>query len=229
MRVLIVEDERSMALYIAQALAEHGFATDIAHDGEEAWTLIETHPYDVVVLDLMLPRLDGLEVCRRMRQAGNHVPILVLSARDLVDDRVKGLNAGADDYLVKPFAIEELTARLHALLRRQPGTAKPLLSVSDLHLDPATHAVRRGEQAIPLTAREYSLLEYLMRHPGVVHTRTMIAEHVWDFPFDHASNVVDVYVKHLRGKIDSAGRRSFITAVRGVGYVLDDPDATGAS
>lgn len=229
MRVLIVEDERRMALHIAQALAEQGFATDIAHDGEEAWTLIVTHAYDAVVLDLMLPRVDGLEVCRRMRRAGSPVPVLVLSARDLVDDRVRGLNAGADDYLVKPFAVEELTARVHALLRRQTSTAKPVLSVSDLHLDPSAHTVRRGEQTLSLTAREFSLLEYLMRHPGVVHTRTMIAEHVWDFPFDHASNVVDVYVKHLRDKIDSTGRRSFIKAVRGVGYVLDDPDTTDAS
>jgi len=229
MRILVVEDERRVALYIAQALTEQGFTVDLAPDGEEALTMIETHSYAVVVLDLMLPRLDGLSVCRRMRQAGNRTPVLVLSARDLVDDRVRGLDAGADDYLVKPFAIEELTARLRALLRRPTETAKPVLSVSDLQLDPASHTVRRGTQAIALTAREYALLQYLMRHPGVVHTRTMIAEHVWDFPFDHASNVVDVYVKHLRGKIDSAGRRSFIQAVRGVGYVFDDPDAADAS
>lgn len=228
MRILVVEDERRVALYIAQALTEQGFTVDLAHDGEQALLCIADHPYDAVVLDLMLPRLEGLAVCRRMRQAGNRMPVLVLSARDLVDDRVRGLDAGADDYLVKPFAIEELTARLRALLRRQTSTTKPVLSVGDLHLDPATHTVRRGAHPITLTAREYALLEYLMRHPGVVHTRTMIAEHVWDFPFDHASNVVDVYVKHLRDKIDAADGRSFIQAVRGVGYVLDDPDTADA-
>ena len=229
MRILVVEDERRVALYIAQALTEQGFTVDLAHDGEDALTMIDSHPYDAVVLDLMLPRLEGLAVCRRMRQAGNRTPVLVLSARDLVDDRVRGLDAGADDYLVKPFAIEELTARLRALIRRQTGTATPILTVGDLHLDPSTHTVRRGTQTVALTAREFSLLEYLMRRPGVVHTRTMIAEHVWDFPFDHASNVVDVYVKHLRGKIDSVERRSFIQAVRGVGYVLNDPDSADPS
>jgi DNA-binding response OmpR family regulator len=229
MRILVVEDERRVALYIAQALTEQGFTVDLAHDGEDALTMIDSHSYDAVVLDLMLPRLEGLGVCRRMRQAGNRTPVLVLSARDLVDDRVRGLDAGADDYLVKPFAIEELTARLRALIRRQTGTATPILTVGDLHLDPSTHTVRRGTQTIALTAREFALLEYLMRRPGVVHTRTMIAEHVWDFPFDHASNVVDVYVKHLRDKIDAAERPSFIQAVRGVGYVLNDPDTADPS
>ncbi len=229
MRVLVVEDEHRVAFYIAQALTDQGFAVDVAHDGERALELVETYPYDVVVLDLMLPRLEGLAVCRRMRQAGHRTPVLVLSARDLVDDRVRGLDAGADDYLVKPFAIEELTARLRALLRRQAGKTAPVLSVGDLHLDPATRTVRRGAKPISLTPREFALLEYLMRRPGVVHTRAMIAEHVWDFPFDHASNVVDVYVKHLRDKIDAADRRSVIQAVRGVGYVLDDPDAADAS
>lgn len=229
MRVLVVEDERRVALHIAQALTEESFAVDVAPDGERALALIETHQYDAVVLDLMLPRLEGLAVCRRMRQSGNRTPVLILSARDLVDDRVRGLDAGADDYLVKPFAIEELLARLRALLRRNTGSRSPVLSVGDLRLDPATRSVRRGSDPISLTAREYALLEYLMRHSGIVHTRTMIAEHVWDFPFDHASNVVDVYIKHLRDKIDTEGRPSFIQAVRGVGYVLDDSGPAHAS
>jgi two-component system OmpR family response regulator len=229
LRVLVVEDEHRVASYIGQALVEESFAVDLARDGPSALRLTAEHQYDVIVLDLMLPGLDGLTVCRRLREMRVTTPVLILSARDMIEDRVRGLDAGADDYLVKPFAIEELTARLRALLRRQTGQSAPELSVGDLHLDPATRTVRRADQLISLTAREYALLEYLMRRPGVVHTRTMIAEHVWDFPFDHASNVVDVYVKHLRDKIDAADHRSFIQAVRGVGYVLENPDAADAS
>jgi two-component system OmpR family response regulator len=229
MRVLVVEDEHRVASYICQALVEESFAVDLARDGPSALRLTAEHQYDAIVLDLMLPGIDGLTVCRRLRETRVTTPVLILSARDMIEDRVRGLDAGADDYLVKPFAVEELTARLRALLRRQNGQSAPVLSVGDLHLDPATRTVRRADQLIALTAREYALLEYLMRRPGVVHTRTMIAEHVWDFPFDHASNVVDVYVKHLRDKIDAAGHRSFIQAVRGVGYVLDNPNAADAS
>jgi DNA-binding response OmpR family regulator len=177
----------------------------------------------------MLPGLDGIAVCRRVRQANADTPILILSARDMVEDRVQGLDAGADDYLVKPFAIEELLARLRALLRRQSRHPHPVFTVGNLQLDPATREVGCGRRQIVLTAREYALLEYLMRRPGLVHTRTMIAEHVWDFPFDHASNVVDVYIKHLRDKIDTKGRPSFIQAVRGVGYVLSDPESPASS
>lgn len=223
MRVLVVEDECRVAMSIATALSETGFAVDVAHDGEKALEYIGAHRYDAVVLDLMLPHVGGLAVCREMRRAGHGTPILILSARDLVDERVRGLDAGADDYLVKPFSMEELLARVRALLRRPESTGRPVISVGDLQLDPSTRLVRRGAQPIVLTSREYALLEYLMRHPGVVHTRSMIAEHVWDFPFDRASNVVDVYIKHLRDKIDLPGHPSFITALRGVGYVLSDP------
>lgn len=229
MRVLIVEDEHRVASYICQALIEESFAVDLAHDGLRALELTAEHQHDAIVLDLMLPGLDGLAVCRRVRQAHADTPILILSARDMVEDRVRGLDAGADDYLVKPFAIEELLARLRALLRRQTRHPHPVFTVGSLRLDPATRAVSCGSRQIVLTAREHALLEYLMRRPGLVHTRTMIAEHVWDFPFDHVSNVVDVYIKHLRDKIDTKGRPSFIQAVRGVGYVLSDPESPASS
>jgi DNA-binding response OmpR family regulator len=228
-RVLVVEDEHRVATYICQALIEESFAVDLAHTGLRALELTAEHEYDAIVLDLMLPGLDGLAVCRRVREAHANTPILILSARDMVEDRVRGLDAGADDYLVKPFAVEELLARLRALLRRQTRHAHPVFTVGELRLDPATRAVSCGGRPIVLTAREHALLEYLMRHPGLVHTRTMIAEHVWDFPFDHASNVVDVYIKHLRDKIDTKGRPSFIQAVRGVGYVLNDQEPAAAS
>jgi DNA-binding response OmpR family regulator len=228
MRILVVEDEKRMAHYVCQALLEESFAVDVAHDGPAGLDRALTCDYDAIVLDLMLPGLDGLSVCRRLRQAGRRVPILVLSARDMIEDRVRGLDAGADDYLVKPFAVEELTARLRALQRRRQGTEAAVLSIADLVLDPATHSVRRAGRPVGLTQREYALLEYFMRRPGLVLTRTMLAEHVWGDPFDLVSNVVDVYVKHLRDKIDDPGRPSFIQAVRGVGYVLRDPDVASS-
>lgn len=224
MRVLVVEDEARVANYVAQALIEESFAVDVARDGLRALALAGLHDYDVVVLDLMLPGLDGLDVCRRLRERRKTPSVLILSARDMVEDRVRGLDAGADDYLVKPFALEELLARVRALLRRQPAGSAPVLVAGPLHLDPSTRAVHCGGRQISLTQREYALLAYLMRRPGVVHTRAMIAEHVWDFPFDNASNIVDVYVKHLRDKIDDGTRPSIIQAVRGVGYVLRDPE-----
>ncbi len=228
MRVLIVEDERRMARHISQALIEQSCAVDVAHDGLRALELTDACEYDAIVLDLMLPGVDGLTVCRRLRQKGSPAAVLILSARDLVEDRVTGLEAGADDYLVKPFAVSELVARVRALVRRQQRGGSPKLAVGDLTIDPATRIVRSGARTVPLTSREFALLEYLMRRAGIVLTRTMLAEHVWDFPFDHASNVVDVHIKHLRDKIDEPGRRSFIQAVRGVGYVLRDPDALEA-
>ena len=226
MRVLVVEDERRMALHVVHALEEDAFAVDVAYDGEQALAYALAHDYDAIVLDLMLPKLDGMAVCRRLRDAGKRVPVLMLSARDLVEDRVGGLNAGADDYLIKPFAMQELIARLRALIRRQTDDPRSALKVADLELDVLTRRARRGARQITLTAKEFAVLEYLMRRPSVVHTRTMIAEHVWNFSFDHASNVVDVYIKHLRDKIDDKhdpGRPSFIRSVRGAGYVLSDP------
>jgi len=224
MRVLIVEDERRMATYIGRALTEESFAVDIATDGPKGLEMARTYEYDAIVLDLMLPHLDGLSVCRSLRSDGQKTPVLMLSARDMVEDRVRGLDAGADDYLVKPFAIVELTARLRALQRRHQAAGPGVtLAVGDVKLDPASRTVSRAGRTIPVTAREYALLDYFMRRVGSVLTRTMIAEHVWDFSFEQASNVVDVYVKHLRDKIDVDGEPSLIQAVRGVGYVLRDP------
>ena len=229
MRVLIVEDEHQMAVRIGRALTEEAFAVDIASDGEMALERARAHEYDAIVLDLMLPKLDGLSVCRTLRREGRQTPILMLSARDMIEDRVRGLDAGADDYLVKPFAITELSARLRALQRRrQAGGPAVLLAVGDLKMDPSTRSVSRAGRSIPVTAKEYALLEYFMRRVGAVLTRTMIAEHVWDFTFEQASNVVDVFVKHLRDKIDVPGDPSLIQAVRGVGYVFRDPHQTDA-
>ena len=224
MRILIVEDEKRMAAYVGRALAEESFAVDLASDGQRGLDMARTYEYDAIVLDVMLPQLDGFAVCRRLRDEGRHVPVIIVSARDMVEDRVRGLDAGADDYLVKPFAIVELTARLRALQRRRQHTGVAVtLAIADLTLDPSTRTVARGGRTVPVTAREYALLEYFMRRAGSVLTRTMIAEHVWDLTFDRGSNVVDVYVKHLRSKIDVAGEPSFIQAVRGVGYVFRDP------
>ena len=225
MRVLVVEDEHRMASHIGHALGEEGFAVDLAWDGEAGLELARSTDYDAIVLDLMLPRLDGLSVCRRLRQEGRRTPVLILSARDMIEDRVRGLDAGADDYLVKPFAIAELLARLRALQRRGHAPAQTILVVGNLRLNPAKRSVERDGRPIGLTAREYALLEYFMRRADCILTRTMISEHVWDFSFDHSSNVVDVYVKHLRDKIDQPGAPSLIHAVRGVGYVLRSPDA----
>jgi DNA-binding response OmpR family regulator len=228
MRVLVVEDERRVASYISRALLEEGFAVDCVHDGLGLLDMVRTAAYDIIVLDLMLPGVDGLTLCSQMRKAGHSTPVLIVSARDLVEDRVIGLDAGADDYLVKPFATEELVARVRALLRRRQGNGAPVLRVGSLELNPATRTVKRGGLPIPLTMKEYALLECLMRRPSLVLTRTMIAEHVWDFTFDRASNVVDVYIKHLRDKINEPGKASFIQTVRGVGYTVRDPEAVEA-
>jgi len=220
MRVLVVEDETKMAGLLKRGLEEEGYAVDVAGEGGEAVWLATENPYDAVVLDVMLPDLDGFEVCRRLREAGRWSPVLMLTARDGVVDRVSGLDAGADDYLTKPFAFAELLARIRALVRRGTPSRPPVLHAGDLTLDPATRHVARGDVAIDLTAKEFALLEYLMRHPGEVLSRTRLIEHLWDFAYEGGSNVVDVYVRYLREKIDRPFDRATIETVRGAGYRL---------
>jgi two-component system OmpR family response regulator len=220
MRVLVVEDELRMASLIRRGLTEEGLAADVAPNGEDALWMAQSHEYDAIVLDVMLPGMNGFETCRQLRGSGVWAPVLMLTARDSVEDRVAGLDTGADDYLVKPFAFAELLARLRALARRGDAERPSVLEVGDLYLDPATRQVRRGTREIRLSAKEFALLETFMRRPGVVLTRLHLLEHAWDFAYENRSNVVDVYVRHLRRKIDEPfGRRSLET-VRGAGYWL---------
>jgi heavy metal response regulator len=219
-RILLVEDDRKVASFIQKGLAEEGYAVDLATDGEMGLAMGLDRLHDVILLDVMLPGKPGFQVLRELRQARVDTPVLLLTARDTVEDKVRGLDAGADDYLTKPFAFAELLARVRALLRRRAAERAPQLQVEDLVLDPATRTVKRGGEAISLTNREFSLLEYLMRNAGRVLTRTAIAEHVWDYSFDSETNVIDVYVNYLRKKIDTGRDRKLIQTVRGVGYVL---------
>ena len=226
MRALVVEDESKMAALLRRGLQEEGFAVDIAANGEDGSWMGTENDYDVILLDVMLPDVDGFEVCRRLRAADRWAPILMLTARDGVQDRVAGLDAGADDYLTKPFSFDELLARVRALLRRGPSERPPVLTVGDLVLDPATRRVSRGEQDIDLTPKEFGLLDLFLRHPGEALSRTRILEHVWDFAYDGVSNVVDVYIRYLREKVDRPFGRRSIETVRGVGYRLrEEPDA----
>ena len=218
MRVLVVEDERKIADFIRKGLSEHGYAVDVAYDGEEALDWPAVADFDLIILDVMLPARDGTEVCRVLRKRGVRTPILMLTAKDAVEDRVRGLDSGADDYLVKPFAFAELMARIRALTRREPAVLGSLLRVGDLVLDTATRKVSRAEDELELTTKEYAILEYLMRHPNQVLTRTMIAEHVWNYDFDNASNVIDVHIRNLRRKIDDPFATKLIRTVRGAGY-----------
>jgi two-component system OmpR family response regulator len=220
MRVLVVEDDVKMAGLLRRGLEEEGYAVDIAQNGAEAVWAGTENPYDAIVLDVMLPDLDGFSVCRQLREAGRWAPILMLTARDSVPDRVAGLDAGADDYLTKPFAFTEFLARLRALLRRGAGERPAILRSGDLTLDPATRLVRRGSDLVDLTAKEFALLEFFLRHPDEVLTRSRIIEHVWDFAYDGDSNVVDVYVRYLREKVDRPFGRHTIETVRGAGYRL---------
>lgn len=220
MRILVVEDEPKVASFIRRALEEESYAVDVMDNGTDGLDMAKTESYDLVILDLMLPGLPGLEVLKRMRAARKKVPVLILTARSQVDQKVSGLDAGADDYLTKPFAIDELLARVRALLRRGLGDPTGLLQVDDLVLNPATREVTRGEQRIDLTSKEYALLEYFMRNVGRVLTRPMISEHVWNLDFDTFTNVIDVYVNYLRNKIDRGRERKLIHTVRGSGYVL---------
>ncbi|MDX1664882.1 MAG: response regulator transcription factor [Candidatus Promineifilaceae bacterium] len=229
MRILVVEDESSIAKFIAQGLEEAGHAVDVAGDGRAGLEYALIADYDVIVLDIMLPAMTGLEMLRALRRRGEKVPVILLTARDDVDDRVAGLDAGADDYLVKPFAFPELLARVRALLRRPPLQSGTVLEVGELTMDTSTREVKRGERRVELTPREYAVLEYLMRHPGQVLTRTQIGEHVWNFDFYHESNVIDVYIGYLRRKIEQEGEAPLIHTVRGVGYRIDAADKNDRS
>jgi two-component system OmpR family response regulator len=220
MRVLVVEDERKLADLLGRGLREEGYAADVADRGEEALWMAHAVTYDAIVLDVMLPGLDGFAVCRRLRKDGVWSPVLMLTARDAVDDRVTGLDAGADDYLAKPFSFEELLARLRALTRRAPQERPAVLEVGELRLDPASHRAWRGDVELDLSAKEFALLELFLRRPGVVLTRTQLLDGAWDIAFEARSNVVDVYVRYLREKIDRPFGRDSIETVRGVGYRL---------
>jgi DNA-binding response OmpR family regulator len=220
MRILLVEDERQAAQLLAKGLREQSYAVDIAADGEAALLLAHDNDYDLIVLDVMLPRKDGLTVCRELRAARCAVPVLMLTARDALQDRVAGLDTGADDYLVKPFAFQELLARVRALLRRGPVLQPTLLTVADLVIDTHTRNVRRGGQLIPLTTKEYALLEYLARRAGALVTRAEIAEHVWDDSYDPFSNLIEVYMQRLRRKLDEGREPKLLHTQRGAGYAL---------
>jgi two-component system OmpR family response regulator len=220
MKVLIVEDELRMASLIRRGLVTEGLVADVAPTGEDALWMAQAHEYDAIVLDVMLPGINGFETCRQLRKEGIWSPVLMLTARDSVEDRVAGLDTGADDYLVKPFAFAELLARLRALARRGDAERPSVLKVGDLLLDPASREVRRGDKEIRLSAKEFALLETFMRRPGEVLSRSHLLEHAWDFAYENRSNVVDVYVRHLRQKIDEPFGRGSLETVRGAGYRL---------
>ena len=223
MRVLVVEDSRRLAGIVKRGLLEEGYAVDNAYDGEEAEYMAESTPFDLIVLDIMLPKKDGITVCRDLRAKKVNTPILMLTAKDSVEDKVTGLDSGADDYLVKPFAFSELLARLRALLRREVLPKVQKLQIGELALDPQSREVWRNGDRVDLTAKEYAIIEYFMRRPNAVVTRTMLGESVWDYEFDGLSNIIDVYVRRLRRKIDRDGQESLIQTVRGSGYRLRIP------
>ncbi len=224
MRVLVIEDEAKVASFIRRGLEAEGYRVDIAPDGEGGLTQAFDHEYDLVVLDVMLPKRDGLSVLQEMRRHKLHVPVLMLTARDTVADKVTGLDRGADDYLTKPFAFEELLARIRALLRRGSSLSPSTLSVADLELNLISRQVSRAGTRIELTAKEFALLEFFLRHPGRVLSRALIAQHVWGVDFDTFTNVIDVYVNYLRKKIDTGFPTKLIQTVRGVGYVIKEPE-----
>jgi heavy metal response regulator len=220
MRILVIEDEKKIASFIQRGLKEEHYVVDVAYEGEEGLYLADINPYDLIILDIMLPKKDGVAVCRELRKKKNAIPILMLTARNNVKDKVSGLNAGADDYLTKPFAFDEFLARVRALLRRGKEDKAGMIVVGDLELNQLTHEVKRGSKPIPLTSKEYALLEYLMLHANQVVTRTMISEHVWHEDFNSFTNVIDVYIKYLRNKVDKGFSAKLIRTIRGVGYTL---------
>lgn len=224
MKILVVEDEKKVSSFIKRGLEEESYEVDTAYDGEEGLKLALENSYDAIVLDWMLPKQDGLTVLRDIRSNKRSTPVLMLTAKDTVEDIVAGLDSGSDDYLTKPFAFAELLARVRALLRRSEMDRGAELRFADLRIDPVTHKVWRAEKEIDLTAKEYALLEYFMRNPNQVLTRTMIADHVWDYTFDSFTNIIDVYVNYLRKKIDRDAEKKLIHTVRGVGYILKEEE-----
>jgi DNA-binding response OmpR family regulator len=226
MRILVIEDERKVAEFVARGLRDQRFAVDVVHDGQAGWEMAGTCNYDLIVLDLMLPGLSGLEVLKRIRRRGSQVPVLVLTARAGTAEKVENFEAGADDYLTKPFAFDELLVRVKALLRRGSPDRSSLLRIGDLEIDRQKQQAKRAGKRIELTPKEYSLLEYLSAHAGRVMSRTMIIEHVWDESFQGLTNIVDVYVRHLRSKVDDPNPKKLIRTVRGVGYSISDEAET---
>ncbi|MBF0331124.1 MAG: response regulator transcription factor [Candidatus Omnitrophica bacterium] len=222
MRILVVEDEKKMSSFIKRGLREASYAVDVADNGTEALFMAETNPYDLIVMDIMIPGPDGIDVCRKLRKGAIDVPVLMLTARDDVEDKISGLDAGADDYLTKPFAFSEFLARVRALLRRKSQGRVTQLKVADLQLDQSARKVMRAGLEIELTPTEYALLEFLMLNTGSVVTRTMLSEHVWNDDFDSFSNVINVYINYLRKKIDSLHEKKLIHSLRGVGYMLKE-------
>lgn len=223
MRVLVVEDQERIASFIDKGLKEQGFTVDLVHDGDDGYGLATTEPYDAIVLDIMVPGRDGLSILKNLRKQGSTVPVILLTARSELDERLEGLNLGADDYMTKPFYIEELVARLHTVVRRTAGEATHLYKVEDLSMNLVTRSVKRGDEEIQLSVREFSLLEFLMRSPGRVVSRMQICEHVWNYTFDPDTNLIDVYIQRLRKKIDKDFEPKLIETVRGVGYRLGKP------
>jgi heavy metal response regulator len=222
MRILVVEDEKKVAKFLKQGLEEERYAVDVASDGEEGTRLALSEQYDCIILDILLPKKDGFMVVRELRGRHVNTPVLLLTAKSSIDDKVEGLDSGADDYITKPFSFTELLARVRSLLRRGASEKSTLVRVADLQLDTVAHRAKRGEAAIDLTGKEYALLEYFMRNVNRVLTRTLISEHIWNYNFDTGTNVVDVYINHLRSKIDDGYEKKLIHTVRGVGYVMKD-------
>jgi len=220
MRILLIEDEKKVARFISKGLTEESYAVDVAYDGEEGLFLAEVNDYDLIILDIMLPKKDGFEVLKTLRNKGVATPVIMLTARDEIESKVHGLDLGADDYMTKPFAFSELMARIRAIMRRKQEKADNRLQLGDLVIDAVTRTVTRGNKPVELTNKEYALLEYFIRNPGRVLSRTMIAEHVWDYQFDPMTNVIDVYVNYLRQKIDRGFEKKLIHTIRGVGYVI---------